>query len=354
MEREERTINAIAAKTWYWLRMNDVKVAWETKSQDAEVIVTADEGGLFKPLPLEEYNAVKEIKTGALEQNTVLFEELTEAKNQIVVPQEQTGQTVAFQVTAKEAGSAGAVLIKAQENTEVTVIETFLSEEESSLAYQTKILGEKNSHVHLYQVFLQNGRMLNDVGSELSEQATLTVTQIFLGNGDFYDGVRVELNGDASELHMAMAYLGQKQQDLDMNLIVNHWGKKTVSDITADGALNGAARKLFRGSIDFKKGSSQSVGAETEQVLLLSEDVVNKTIPLILCAEEDVQGTHGATIGELDEDTLYYFGARGIDAEEAKRIMTRGKLEMLYRTIPSEEIKERVAKRLTEVMEDDD
>ena len=75
---------------------------------------------------------------------------------------------------------------------------------------------------------------------------------------------------------------------------------------------------------------------------------------MILCAEEDVQGTHGATIGELDEDTLYYFGARGIDEEEAKRIMTRGKLEMLYRTIPSEEIKERVAKRLTEVMEDDD
>ena len=79
-----------------------------------------------------------------------------------------------------------------------------------------------------------------------------------------------------------------------------------------------AVKEVFRGSIDFKRGSSGSKGAETENVLLLGDDVENKTIPLILCAEEDVDGSHGATIGELDEETLFYFAARGIDQETAR------------------------------------
>ena len=62
------------------------------------------------------------------------------------------------------------------------------------------------------------------------------------------------------------------------------------------------AHKVFRGSIDFKRGASGAKGTESEQVLLLGDDVINQTIPLILCAEEDVEGNHGAAIGELDEE----------------------------------------------------
>lgn len=51
---------------------------------------------------------------------------------------------------------------------------------------------------------------------------------------------------------------------------------------------------------------------------MLGEDAVNKTVPVILCAEENVEGTHGATIGEMDDDTRFYFGSRGIDRETAE------------------------------------
>ena len=68
-----------------------------------------------------------------------------------------------------------------------------------------------------------------------------------------------------------------------------HEGKKSVSEIRTDGVLHENARKLFRGTIDFKKGAAGAVGNEKEDVLLLDDDVVNQTIPLILCAEEDVR-----------------------------------------------------------------
>ncbi len=61
--------------------------------------------------------------------------------------------------------------------------------------------------------------------------------------------------------------------------------------------------------------------------------MINKTIPVILCAEEDVEGSHGATLGELDEETLFYFASRGIGKETAEDMMTRGKLEMFNRYI---------------------
>lgn len=104
---------------------------------------------------------------------------------------------------------------------------------------------------------------------------------------------------------------------------------------------------VFRGTIDFKRGSSGAEGQEEESVLLLGDDVENKTIPLILCAQEDVKGNHGATIGELDEDTMFYFGARGIDKEAAERIVTGAKLEHIC-DLMKDEAAEKIAKEALE------
>ena len=93
--------------------------------------------------------------------------------------------------------------------------------------------------------------------------------------------------------------------------------------------LNGNAFKLFRGSIDFVKGCAGSVGNEREDVLLLGDDVVNQTIPLILCAEEDVEGNHGASIGELDEKTLFYLMSRGFTKEAAEAMIAGARLEAI-------------------------
>lgn len=71
-----------------------------------------------------------------------------------------------------------------------------------------------------------------------------------------------------------------------MNYVALHEGKKSVSEIKTDGVLHENSKKLFRGTIDFKKGAAGAVGNEKEDVLLLDDDIVNQTIPLILCAEE--------------------------------------------------------------------
>ena len=115
----------------------------------------------------------------------------------------------------------------------------------------------------------------------------------------------------------------------------------------------GTSRKYFRGTIDFKTGSSNSVGNEKETVLMLGDDVVNKTVPLILCAEENVVGNHGATIGELDDETLFYFESRGISRAQAENILARASIERFARTVDDEALRAQILQTLEEELNDD-
>ena len=194
--------------------------------------------------------------------------------------------------------------------------------------------------------------LINDVGGLCEENASIELVQLIVGEHIAVDGARVDLGGDGSKFESAMGYLAAKDQKVDINLIVNHIGRKTNCVIETDGSLNDRAEKIFRGTIDFKNGSSGSKGQESEQVLLLGDDVVNKTIPLILCAEENVEGNHGATIGALDDDTLFYFASRGMDEKTAERVMTRAKLERICRRIPDAQSREETENLLKTVMND--
>ena len=87
-------------------------------------------------------------------------------------------------------------------------------------------------------------------------------------------------------------------------------------------------------------------------MLLLSDDVVNQSIPLILCSEEDVQGNHGASIGKLDEDLLFYLCSRGFSEQDAIDMMAKAKIEALCRKIGDEDTVQLVERYLEGVIAD--
>ena len=147
-----------------------------------------------------------------------------------------------------------------------------------------------------YQVLSpgEEGILINDIGGSCDEGASVEILHLYLGRGDLFSGCRIELEGEeaAASSLFRTGYLEQHTQRLDVNIVANHVGTETESTILADGTLKDQAYKVFRGTIDFERGASTSVGNEEENVLLLGDDIVNKTVPLILCAEEDVQGNH--------------------------------------------------------------
>ena len=104
--------------------------------------------------------------------------------------------------------------------------------------------------------------------------------------------------------------------------------------------------------MDFRRGAKRGVGHESEDVLLFSPTARNRTAPLILCGEEEVEGQHAASIGRLDEEKLYYLRSRGLSEAQARRLMVDARFAPAIEKIPLEALREEVrteaARRLDE------
>lgn len=269
----------------------------------------------------------------------VEWEETAPAKQSITVKSGEAPEP--FRLDFSEAGDSE-VSFTAEENSSITVYEMHRSNSAVKLSFD---IG-KNASVKLVQLLNPTEKLRHETFANCSKGGKFQIMTIMTGDGDIYSDNRTELEGDSSSINVEVAYLGKNSQTIDYNIAVNHWGKDTHSEINAAGALMDSAKKVFRGTIDFKTGSSDSKGSENETVIMLGDDVVNKTVPLILCSEENVEGSHGATIGELDDDTLFYFESRGIGREEAERIMAYAALKRLIRLSGDKEFAEQAQNAL--------
>ena len=244
-------------------------------------------------------------------------------------------------------------IIKAEEGAEVTVIMRYESDRASAGTQILRTICDagKDAFIHLIKVQLLGDGFVqvDDIGTICEKGGRVEVTQVILGGKETYTGATGTLPAFGGSFKADTAYFCRGGQKLDMNYIARQIGKKTDCQMTAQGTLQDKAVKTYRGSIDFIKGSEGSTGNEYEEVLLLSPDVVNKSIPLILCGEEDIAGEHGSTIGKLGDDTLFYMQSRGIAKQEAEKMMARAKIARVASGIPDEATIEKINAYLDEV-----
>ena len=308
---KELTINALPSKTWHFLNVNDAKLTWD-------------------------------------EDNTVSLSE-----EKYIVPAGNRDAVVRYDITGELTNVNGEyinkdIYIEANEGSNSVIYMNSVAD--GRLRYTTNVVAKKGAVVKIVQLPFSNKGAVNYnvINGHCEDNGRIEIVQVYLGCGDTYSDIKIDLNGDESSLKIDIGYLGIEDRNIDINVVANHYGKKTETEINTSGTLDDSSKKTFRGTIDFKKGCTDSIGNEKESVLLLGDDIVNKTVPLILCAEENVVGNHGATIGELDDDTLFYFESRGIDAKTAKNIMARASIESLLKFIDDDNMKTLVTDTLKE------
>ena len=185
---------------------------------------------------------------------------------------------------------------------------------------------------------------LDDTGIFVDEGARVEVSHTVLGAGESYTGLAADLRGDRARIDVATSYLGAREQGRDFNYQVRHLGRRTVSNMDANGVLAGTSKKVLRGTIDLMHGAKGAEGSERETVLLADDGVDNKTVPVILCDEDDVAGNHGATIGHVRPEQLFYLGCRGLSREAAEALFVAAKLEDAALCAPDERVREGVAR----------
>ena len=222
-------------------------------------------------------------------------------------------------------------------------------------AVSTRAVLERGAHLTLVCAQTLGRRFLHlgDLGVSQADDARIDLVWLDFGAKDSFAGLQIEQIGRRAAVNGAMGYLVRDEESVDINYNVIQRGRQTDSSFDFDGVLDGQGRKAFRGTIDFRNGCCGSKGKEMERILLLSPDTVNRTLPIILCEEEDVEGAHGASIGRLNEDMLFYMGARGIDEKTARDIMVRARLRAVIRRIPDQDLQEKLYRFVEEAFADE-
>lgn len=185
---------------------------------------------------------------------------------------------------------------------------------------------------------------VEDSGFVLDKDARVSVRHVVLGGGFTATGLAANLRGDRSRIDVDTSYLASGTQQRDFNYIIRHRGRKTVSNMDANGVLTGTSKKCLRGTIDLIHGAKGAEGNERETVLLASKGVDNKTVPNILCDEDDVAGNHGATIGHVRPDQLFYAACRGLSQEQTEALFLSAKLEDAALRSPNDAVRANVVR----------
>lgn len=330
------TLNRMKMITWRWLKMNE-------RTVDFAVEGVAGAPEVLQPVgvdTLTDASVVADVRCGAGPELDALLADASvkgfsvadgvEVEEPIRVKYELADGTSTFDKYAVVVG----------DNAKVTLIMDVQSAEDAAgyAAFQSRFKVGKGAVVNLVQIHrcATGFHIIDDFGADVDETGEFHAIQIAFTGKENDLGGHVELNGDRAKATIHSGYLTADDHVMDINYYVNHIGCECETDIYTSGVLRDKCHKVFRTTIDFQPGAVKSQGEENENVLLMNNGVTNKTVPTILCGEEDVSGEHGCTVGRLADDLIFYLESRGIPNEEIYEMMAKARLEATIRQIPDE------------------
>lgn len=153
----------------------------------------------------------------------------------------------------------------------------------------------------------------------------------------------VRLDAPGAQTTLDGLYLTGDGQQHDHITVVDHRKPHTTSIERYKGILDGKSRAIFDGTIYVRRDAQKSNGAQENRNLLLSDDAVVNTKPHLEIDADDVKCSHGATVGRLDPDQLFYLRARGIDAQSARSILVYAFAREVVDRIPVKALRERIS-----------
>lgn len=339
--------NVPAAQTWNRLRANSLSVT---------VPNHADAGKVYLPLP----RLFERIECGMGQEVTDYVESQAFKSDFYNVPaRTKRDEPIVVAVSAAQNQCANTGIIVREGAEATVVIAAFAGDVDGddapagidanddalpTSAALTRIVVEAGAKLHLIEMLgVNEGQQhLESVGLEVHQDAAVDVKQYALGGSTIGLGLTANLVGARARLDLNNRYHATHEETLDINHLVRMRGTSTRAQLTESGVLNEAAKKTLRATIDLVRGAKDAQGNEIETVMILGDDVVNKTMPVILCDEDDVAGNHGATIGSVSPEQLDYLAARGLSRQAAEQLFIRALFEDAIINAP-EEISHRVA-----------
>jgi len=236
------------------------------------------------------------------------------------------------------------IIVVAEAGSKATIIEYYESEWKSFTNSAVQIFVEDNANLTHYRV-----------QKESAESYHVGTTEITLKRGSFYNSTNINLGAKLSrhDIHLKFTeeggecfvdglYMLNGSQHADTHSTIDHAVPNCVSHQSYKGVLNDKSRGVFNGKVFVRENASGTDAQQSNKNLLLSNDARVDTKPQLEIYNDDVKCAHGATVGQLEEEELFYLLSRGLNESLARNLLTYGFAEEIVNKIEIESIKKQL------------
>lgn len=249
-------------------------------------------------------------------------------------------------VTEDGKASFPRVLIVAEEFAEATFIETYVRTEETryltNSVVEVSISGEAKIKHYRVQRESHEAFHVSTTAAEIHRGSVYDTTAITLGARLSRHDVALNFNAEGGEAFVDGLYFLGGAQHHDTHSVIRHDVPNCTSHQTYKGILNDQSRGVFNGKVFVAVGASGTDGYQSNKNLLLSNEARVDTKPQLEIFNDDVKCSHGATVGQLEEEELFYLLSRGLNETLARNLLTYGFAEEIVNKIGIESIKKQL------------
>ncbi len=242
-------------------------------------------------------------------------------------------------------------LVIAEAGSQVSYVEELLSDDmnERTLASAgVEIIAKDGAQVQ-YVSIQRTGRGVFCQSAQRTlahRDSTLDTLNVSLGGSVSRVDLNARLLGPGANSDMLGLYFGDEDQHFDHNTSQDHVAPNAGSDLLYKGALDGSSHAVFRGVIRVHPGAQGTDAYQTNRNLLLSEEARANSLPNLEIEADDVKCSHGATVGQLDAEALFYLLSRGISRYQAERLVVIGFLGDVLSRLPLGGVVEKVTRAI--------
>ncbi len=257
------------------------------------------------------------------------------------------------------AGASGSILlprvrVMAEELSEFTLVEHFESPDDAALVSvgvrETHLGPAANVRLVSLQEWGGNTHHISNEWTWLDRDAR--IDWLSLNFGARVSKVRLggEIGGPGASAEMGGLYFGSGEQHYDQSTVQVHSAPHTQSNLLYKGAVMDRAYSIYRGMIEAKPGAQKIDAYQNNNNLVLSDGARADSIPGLEIEADDLRCTHGATVGHLDPEQLFYLRSRGLDETGARQMIISGFFEQIIHRLPYGFLQERVRRKVEEKM----
>jgi Fe-S cluster assembly protein SufD len=239
-------------------------------------------------------------------------------------------------------------LIVAGRGSQITVIESYFGKGTYFTNAVTEIVAGEGSVIDHYKFEYESLDAFHVGTLQVHQERSSSVTSrtIAIGGGLVRNEINIALAGEGASLSMEGLFVLSGKQHVDNHTVIDHVAPHCDSVELFKGILDEKARGIFDGRIIVEPNAVKTNSRQTNRNLLLSETAVIDSKPTLEIHNDDVKCNHGSTIGQLDEEALFYLRSRGISEEEARNLLVYAFAREIVDRIKVEALREGVGRAL--------